>query len=249
MNQSLLSIKDVSLHLASIDKPILRDINYQIFDKDFIIILGSNGSGKSSLLKCLDRRYQPTSGNIFLEEKLLSKFSVKQFSQKVITLTQNPHESLFCSLTIFENYLLVRQCRDRNLFSINNRHAREFFAEYLQEFNSNLSHKLDQVVEKLSGGEKQALALALSVLYPPEILLLDEHTSALDPKSAKQLMELTQRVIANHRITSILATHDLDIARNFGNRILALRQGVILRQINSEEKNTLNKEEMLVACY
>lgn len=81
------------------------------------------------------------------------------------------------------------------------------------------------------------------------MLLLDEHTSALDPKSAKQLMELTQRVIASHHITSILTMHDLDIARHYRNRILALRQGEILRQINPEEKNTLNKDEMLAACY
>lgn len=249
MNLDSLNIKNVSLTFPKLENPILSNISYQVNKGDFVIILGSNGSGKSSLMKLIDRRYQPTSGNIYLDDRLIEKISVAEFSKKVITLTQNCHDSLFTSLTVLENYLLVKQRHESKLFSIRHKHEREFFSEYLLEFNPNLPKKLDQVVEKLSGGEKQALALALSVLYPPEILLLDEHTSALDPKSAQQLMALTQRVVSQHHITCMLTTHDLDIAMQYGNRILALKHGEIYQTIDYDQKAKTSQQELLSACY
>lgn len=249
MNSALLDISHVSLELPGADRPVLSGVNYHVHDGDFVIILGSNGSGKTSLLKLLDRRYQATAGHIFLNKKLLDEFSAHEFSRAVVTLTQNTHESLFGSLTILENYLLVKQRHESKLLSISNKIEREFFAEYIREFNVNLVDKLNQVVDKLSGGEKQALMLALSVLYPPSILLMDEHTSALDPKAGQQLMELTQRVITQHRITCLLTTHDLDIALKYGNRILALKQGEIFQHFEQDKKKNLNQEDLLNICY
>lgn len=249
MKAALLDISDISLKIPSAESPILHDVNYQVFPEDFIIILGSNGSGKSSLLKLIDKRYQPTHGKILLNNKSIKKIPPNEFSKKVITLTQNCHDSLFISLTVLENYLLVKQRHESKLFSVRHHHERQFFANYLKEFNPNLSKKLDQIVEKLSGGEKQALALALSVLFPPEILLLDEHTSALDPKSAQQLMALTDRVVKEHKITCMLTTHDLDIAMNYGNRILALKHGEVCQTIDYANKQTVSQEELLTVCY
>lgn len=249
MNKILLEINNISLELSGLEKPILSNLNYQINANDFIIILGSNGSGKSSLLKLLDKRYQATRGSITLNQQVLDKIPAHEFSRKVITLTQNSHESLFGSLTVLENYLIFKQRHQPKLFSFSNKKDREFFSIYIQDFNPNLPNKLDQLVDKLSGGEKQALALALSVLYPPEILLLDEHTSALDPKSAERLMALTQRVVSDNKITCILTTHDLDIAMQYGNRILALRQGQIHQTIDYDKKKILNQMELLNACY
>lgn len=249
MKNMLLDIKNISLTFPGLEKPILSDINYQVNAGDFVILLGSNGSGKSSLLKLLDRRYQPSSGTIFLDKKSLADYPSKEFSNRVITLTQNCHDSLFTSLTILENYLLVKQRHEAKLFSLRHKQEREFFAEYLRDFNPNLPNKLNQVVDNLSGGEKQALALALSVLYPPEILLLDEHTSALDPKSAQQLMALTSRVVSQHKITCLLTTHDLNIAMEYGDQILALRQGEVHQVIDPAGKKTLSQSELLAACY
>lgn len=246
---SLLNIQNISLVMPNLEKPILSNINYQVNANDFVIILGSNGSGKSSLLKLLDRRYTATSGHILLQKKLLKKITAKEFSRRVITLTQNSHESLFGSLTVLENYLLTKQRHDKTLFSFRHKKERAFFAEYLREFNPNLPQKLDQIVDILSGGEKQALALALSVLHPPEILLLDEHTSALDPKSAEQLMILTQRIITQHHMTCLLTTHDLDIAMQYGNRILALRHGEVHQAIDFDQKQKISQQELLSACY
>lgn len=245
----MLELKDVSLKLASNGNTILNRINYQVQPGDFIIILGSNGSGKSSLMKLIDRRFQPTQGQIFLNGKSVNNYHRSLFSKKVTTLTQNCHDSLFPSLTVFENYLLVKQRHESTLFGFRHHKERALLADHLQEFNINLVNKLDQVVDQLSGGEKQALALALSVLYPPEILLLDEHTSALDPKSADQLMLITHRIVTTHQITCILTTHDLDIAMQYGNRVLALKHGQIYQTFDHERKKQINQQELLAACY
>jgi putative ABC transport system ATP-binding protein len=230
----MIEINQISLKISGIEKPILNNISYKIFPRDFIIILGSNGSGKSSLLKCLDSRYHPTSGEIILNP-----------DSKITSLTQNPNDSLFCSLTVFENFLLsfettaARPPQDK----------RKFFANFLQEFNPNLSNKLDQLVEQLSGGEKQALALALCVLNPPDVLLLDEHTSALDPKTASQIMALTHRIVTQRNMTCLLTTHDLSVAMQYGNRILAMKNGETYQEIDSDKKNRLNIEDLLSICY
>lgn len=243
MKKKILDIQNVSLAIATVDKPILSEINYQIYQSDFVIILGSNGSGKSSLLKLIDRRYQATTGQILLEEKLLSSYSENKFCKRVKTLTQNLHDSLFASLTVFENYLLIKNKIGSQ------KKEREFFKNYLLPFNPNLALKLDQQVDKLSGGEKQALALALTVLNPPDILLLDEHTSALDPKSAKDLMSLTQKIVQEFQITCVMTTHDLEIAEQYGNRLVALQHGKIYQQIESREKVKLNQDSLLAVCY
>jgi putative ABC transport system ATP-binding protein len=249
MKATLLELKNVSLTFSGIQKPILSDIQYAVNEGDIIVILGSNGSGKSSLLKLLDKRYHPTTGHITLAGNPLTSFAPKKFNHSIKTLTQNCHESLFTSLTVLENYLLVKQQYEPDLFSIQKKHEREFLMDYIVKFNPNLASKLDQVVEQLSGGEKQALALALTVLYPPQILLLDEHTSALDPKSAVHLMQLTYETVKQYRITCLMTTHDLAIAEKYGNRILALKNGEIYQIIDQHEKPTFSQHHLLAACY
>lgn len=249
MTSELLSIQAASLDLPGLDRPILSAIDYQIQSGDFIIVLGSNGSGKSSLLKLLDNRYHPTAGQVLLAGKALSTYSPSHLNRFVKTLTQNYHESLFTSLTVLENYLIVKQRYEPNLFSINQKQEQEFLSTYLLQFNTNLAAKLNQIVDKLSGGEKQALALALTVLHPPRILLLDEHTSALDPKSAEQLMTITQQIVERYNITCLLTTHDLAIAEQYGSRILALRHGKVHQRIEQNEKKQLTQDCLLAACY
>jgi putative ABC transport system ATP-binding protein len=249
MKTSLVNFDHVSLTTTHMDRPILANISYQIYQGDFIVLLGSNGSGKSSLLKLLNRQYHATSGEIRFNNQRLSEYSATSFSRYIKTLTQHCDESLFSSLTLLDNYLLVKQQYESNLFSVRDKHDREFLADYLQNFNPNLANKLDQTVSQLSGGEKQALALALTVLYPPQLLLLDEHTSALDPKTGEQIMSLTNDIIHKHNITCILTTHDLNIARQYGNKILALKQGQMHLQMEHDGKSAMTETHLLAECY
>jgi len=249
VNNSLIDMRNVSLEFAQTEKSILKDISYKIYAKDFIIIVGSNGSGKSSLLKIINKTFKMSSGTILLDGKSINDYLQKTINRMVKTITQNCHESLFMSLSILENYILIKQQYEPNLFSMSYKAERDFLSEYLLSFNAKLSLKLNQSVEQLSGGEKQALVLALTMLYPPRILLLDEHTSALDPKAADKLMRLTKQLVEQHNITCLLTTHDLLDAKHYGNRILALRNGVIHHTIEQEVKMTLTQQALLSACY
>lgn len=249
MTMPLLAFNQVGLHFPRLEKPILSDISYTVQAGDFVVILGSNGSGKSSFLKLIDRHYTLTSGQLLLEGKPIHSIPDVRFRDVVKTLTQNCHDSLFISLTVLENYALVKQQHEGGGLGISLKKEREFFADYVNAFNPNLSLKLDQVVEQLSGGEKQALALALAMLYPPRILLLDEHTSALDPKSAEIILDVTRKMAEKYKITCLLTTHDLKEAKAVGNRILALKNGRIHRMIESAEKMNVTAAELLESCY
>jgi putative ABC transport system ATP-binding protein len=249
MTKALLELRKASLKIKAVEKAILFSVSYSVHENDFIIILGSNGSGKSSLLKLIDKRYQTSQGEILLEGKSIKNYSSKILPEMIKTLTQNCPESLFESLSVLDNYLLVKQRHEPHLFRLQTTAERAYFSDYIKTFNPNLALKLDQVVDELSGGEKQALALALTVLYPPKILLLDEHTSALDPKSAAHIMALTNKIIQKYKITCLLTTHDLSEAKKYGNRILVLKEGKIHKMIDAEEKEKLSEAELLALCY
>lgn len=243
---TLININNVGLRFSGSAKPALQQITYQITQGDFIILLGSNGSGKSSLLKILQREYAPQSGSVTLMEKPISSFSDREFRQRVAVLKQDCEDSLFPSLSVYENYLLMSH--KKSIF-LRDGAERNFLKEYLLEYNPNLSHKLDIPVTQLSGGEKQTLALAFCLLQPPDVLLLDEHTSALDPRTSSQIMRLTQKMISQHRMTCILTTHDLDIAMEYGNRILMLSDGRVQYVIDDKEKGRLTRDELIRYYY
>lgn len=216
---TILKLQNISYAFPNGNRNILNNINYQIRENDFIVLLGGNGSGKSTLLK------------------FISRHKHHHTDMPITLLTQNVNDSLFNSLSIFENYLLYNKIKKEN--------ERKFLASYLMDYNPNLADKLDATIDTLSGGEKQALTLALCLLQPPKLLLLDEHTSALDPKTSKQIMELTFAMVKKHNITCIMTTHDLDIAMEFGNRILVLRNGKVHQTIDESEKILITKDKLL----
>lgn len=253
MNQEaekkLCVLENVSLCFSTADRPILTDINYSINYGDRIILLGSNGSGKSSLMKLLNRSYMPTTGQILLKQKKLPNISVRQLSRQIVTVTQDLRDSLFYNLSVLENCLLWETRFQVVSLQISKSKERSFYQTYLTDFHKQLPKKLDICVAALSGGERQSLVLALCLLCPPELLLLDEHTSALDPKIATNLINYTEQLLAEKHITCILATHNLDIALKYGDRLLALAEGRIRLQADGVEKTQLTQEEVLERCY
>lgn len=227
-------------------RTILENIHLKILKNDFIIILGSNGSGKSSLLKLLDQRYSPTFGDIYINNKNIATYKPKQFAKLLITLSQNPLNSLFPSLTVLENCLIASRIQRKEKNFKNKKH---YFENYLMDFNINLPKNLANLVCSLSGGEQQALALALACLARPDILLLDEHTSALDPHASDKLMDITNTMIKRYQITCLLTTHNLDLAIKYGNRLIALKEGKIMHDYNSHQKKLLTEDHLKNYCY
>ncbi|MCD6047951.1 MAG: opuBA [Gammaproteobacteria bacterium] len=233
----MLSVKKLSLKFS--DHQVLSDINLEIQPGELIIILGSNGSGKSSLLKLIDRRYAIQQGSIILKDKPLEKYSPESLSQHIVTLTQNPLDSLFPNLTVEENCrLAIRRAKSKIIPN-----------DYLAEFNPKLEKHKKNLAGQLSGGEQQSLALALACLAEPEILLLDEHTSALDPHTADRLMRMTVEKIKAHNMTCLLTTHHLEFAKEYGSRLIALRNGKITHDFSYPEKTKLTIEDLKKECY
>ncbi|MDR1057382.1 MAG: ATP-binding cassette domain-containing protein [Coxiellaceae bacterium] len=155
MKEALLNLNNINLELPGLLRPILKNISYAIYPKDFVTLLGHNGSGKSSLLKILDRRYHPTHGDIFLQDRALRAYTQREITQQIITLTQNYQESLFPSLTVLENCILVKQLHENHAFRIGMTDEKKFFISYLGDFSQRLIEKLNTPVVKLSGDEQQ----------------------------------------------------------------------------------------------
>ena len=170
-------------------------------------------------------------------------------SQSIVTVTQDLRDSLFYNLTVLENCLLWETRFQKISFKIRKKKERLFYQDYLSGFHAKLPEKLDVCVSTLSGGERQSLILALCLLHPPELLLLDEHTSALDPKIAANLIDYTERLLEEKSITCVLTTHNLDIALKYGDRLLALAEGEIRVQADGAQKAALTQEMLLEQCY
>lgn len=235
----MLKLQHVALRLGG--QQILSNINLNIAAGEMVMCLGSNGSGKSSLLKILDRRYPLQQGQCSIDSMPLEQYSALDLAHTVITLTQNPLDSLFTTLTVAENCQLARH-RARN-------HHTALDVDHLAAFNPKLVKHLHTLAGNLSGGEQQALTLALACLAQPKILLLDEHTSALDPHTAEHLMQLTQEKTRAQGITCLINTHHLEQALHYGDRLIALQHGEILRDYDKTTKAQLTLAQLRHECY
>lgn len=223
------------------EKHILNNINLSIFPGEFVVVLGGNGSGKSTLLKLLNHTYHNTSGDIIFNPPS---------SKKVVTITQYIGDSIFLDLTIEENAILIESAYLQSTHQHFDK--KRFLSElpnYLKQFNPKLSDALKSRASRLSGGEQQILAFALYLRHQPDLLLLDEHTSALDPKKSDAVMEFTHQFILQKGITCLMTTHQLDYALKYGNRLIALRDGEIVFEANAAEKSQLAMADLLKYCY
>ncbi len=231
----ILSIDHLSYSLKS-GKEILADINYQIFTGDLIVIIGPNGSGKSSLLKIIAGINDDYQGSLRFKNKSIVKEDFKQ-----VSLSDQSNDLNLCpGMTIHENF---------RLFMTDNKHSKTYAKEYLSEFDPSFAGNLDTKVERLSGGQKQKLSIALFLLRKPEILLLDEFTSALDPKTSEQILEMTAKVLKQFNITCLMTIHNIPQALKYGNKLIAINDGKIVLQADEAQKKLLTKKQLLEVCY
>ena len=240
-----LSLQKIHLSIHSKEKPILKNISLDIYSNDFVILLGSNGSGKSSLIKVMNGLSKPTSGKIKLEDKDITNQPIYQRAQSIITLTQDLNLSTFSELTVLENCLISLYRKKKVSLAISVKKMKKQIYSYLATYSTKLAQALFEMVSSLSGGERQTLALAMSLFQTPSLLLLDEHTSALDPMMATKLMTLTSKITQEQSIPTLMTTHNLDDALCYGNRLIVMRHGQLLHDFKEKEKKTLSRTDLM----
>ncbi|EAA25465.1 ATP-binding cassette domain-containing protein [Rickettsia sibirica] len=203
-------------------EPIIAETTLNIAKEEFVVILGHNGSGKSTLAKILAGYLKPTSGKVFLDQVRIDKIPKGQKASTLVTLTQKAEERLFTELTLEENIILWE-----SRFSSNERLESSELLE-LTGAPKRFLPLLSQPLGKFSGGEKQMILLALIIAHPPKILFLDEHTANLDPNASLKVMKKTAEIIEKHKITSVMITHNLEDAVNYGKRLIVLDSGKVV---------------------
>ncbi|MFC2033796.1 ABC transporter ATP-binding protein [Chloroflexota bacterium] len=248
----MLQLNDVSkvFSRGTIDEvTALNNIKLNVNTEDFITIIGSNGAGKTTLLNIVAGIYPPEQGGqVIINKKDTTKLSEHRRAQYVGRVYQDPHIGTASKMTIEENMsLAILRGQSRGLRIATDKRRREFFREELSMLGLGLEDRLNTQVSTLSGGQRQALALVMATISKPAILLLDEHIATLDPKTANTVLELTDLIVSREKMTSIMVTHNMDIALRYGNRLLMMHEGKIVVDMNSENKKSLTINNLISA--
>lgn len=228
------------------EKNILKNINLKINDGDFITLLGTNGAGKSTLLNIINGSVFPTSGKFILKDRDLTNLSEVKRANNIAQVFQDPKMGTASRMTVAENLLLATKRGQRRGLRMRglDQHLEDFKRETAQLPNG-LNERLNTFVGTLSGGQRQTLSFLMATIKKPELLLLDEHTAALDPNTSRQLLELTNKVVKKEHLTCIMITHQLKDAIKYGNRTIILNSGKIVLDVNGQEKKNLTEEDIL----
>ncbi|APB31285.1 ABC transporter ATP-binding protein [Vagococcus teuberi] len=225
---------------------IMDNLNFSVSPRDFVTILGGNGAGKSTLFNAISGQLTLTSGSVLLNEEDVTTKSEEYRAKYIARVFQDPKLGTAPRMTVAENLLLAElRGKKRGLKKRQLNQQKEFFFEQCQKIGNGLENHLDTPTGNLSGGQRQALSLLMATIQKPDLLLLDEHTAALDPKTSKQLMALTEKTIEENELTCLMITHRMEDALNFGNRLIVLDSGQIKKDFNKEEKSQLDLPDLL----
>ncbi len=230
------------------EKKALCDLNLVLEDGDFATIVGSNGAGKSTTFNAITGALYVDEGQIILDGEDIT-YKKEFLRSKVIGhLFQDPLKGTAPHMTIEENMALAylrASGKENAFFSRIRKSDKEKFRELLSQLDMGLEDRMKQPVGLLSGGQRQALTLLMATMVTPKILLLDEHTAALDPATAEKVLELTKKIIAEHHITCLMVTHNMHQALELGNRILMMDSGNIVLDLKDEEKKKMTVDSLL----
>lgn len=227
-------------------KNVFNGLNLNIEQGDFISIIGSNGAGKSTLLDTITGNITPDSGKINIDGKDITNMPKYKRGSFISKVYQNPSIGTAPSMTVFENLSMADNKGKSFGFSLGlNKKRKEYYRSLLKELGLGIENQMDTEVKSLSGGQRQCLALIMATLNKPKVLLLDEHTAALDPKTSKIIMNKTREIVEKNRISTLMITHNLQDAINYGNRLIMLHNGEILLDVKGEEKRELTPEKLL----
>ena len=243
-NHCILKLKDVTKTFArgTVDEVIaLDDVNLDVYDRDFVTIIGSNGAGKSTLLNIVAGIFPPERGGAVMinGDDVTSLLGYKRASY-IGRIWQEPEVGTAGKLSIEENLsLAMLRGQRRGLKGAISKRRRQLFRDELAKLELGLEDRLNTPVSTLSGGQRQALALVMATISKPDILLLDEHIATLDPNTAKVVLELTGEIIRQEKMTAIMVTHNMEIALRYGNRLLMMHKGRIIVNMGERNKKTL----------
>lgn len=225
---------------------LFKDFNLTIHDGDFISVIGSNGSGKTSLLNLICGSLGAEAGKIILNGEDITRQKEYVRQRKIGRVYQDPAMGTCPSMTILENMSLAdNKGKSFGLSFGTNRKRVSYYRELLSQLGLGLEDMMGSKVGSLSGGQRQAIALLMITMTPTEFLILDEHTAALDPKTAELIMELTDKVVREKKLTTIMVTHNLRYAVEYGNRLIMMHQGEAIIDKAGAEKDNLDVDDLL----
>ena len=228
------------------EKVALNNLNLTLHDGDFVTVIGGNGAGKSTMLNAICGTFAVDEGQILLDGKDITRLPEHKRAQHLGRVFQDPMMGTAATMQIEENLALAaRRGKRRTLRPGITRAERENYREQLKILDLGLENRLTAKVGLLSGGQRQALTLLMATLRQPKLLLLDEHTAALDPKTAAKVLEATERIVTRSNLTTLMITHNMRDAITYGNRLIMMYDGHIVVDVSGEEKKNLTVEQLL----
>ena len=225
------------------EKAALQGLSLHLLPGDFVTIIGSNGAGKSTLLNAISGSFFPDSGSIYLDGRNITFLPEYQRSHQIGRLFQDPMRGSAPHMTIEENLSLA--AASGGWLSHVTRAEKAAFREKLAQLDMGLEDRMKQPVGLLSGGQRQALTLVMATFKPPKLLLLDEHTAALDPKTALKVLTLSAKIVEENHLTTMMITHNMKDAIKYGNRLIMMHEGHIIYDVSGKEKKNLHVSDLL----
>ncbi len=228
------------------EKLALNGISLTLNDGDFCTVIGGNGAGKSTMLNALAGVWPVDSGNVIIDGENVTSLSEHKRAKHIGRVFQDPMTGTVADMEIVENLALAaRRGQRRGLSWGVKKDEKERYREMLAELNLGLEERMSSKVGLLSGGQRQAITLLMATIRKPKLLLLDEHTAALDPKTAAKVLELSDKIIAENNLTALMVTHNMKDAIAHGNRLIMMSDGKIILDISGEEKKKLTVDHLL----
>ncbi|AUX12113.1 ABC transporter ATP-binding protein [Latilactobacillus sakei] len=243
-----MTLNQISYQITDNDdqKQLLNQLDLNINPGEFVVLLGANGAGKSTFFNTVAGDLTPTSGQIIFNGQEITKQSAQQRTRLMSRVYQDPKLGTAADMTVAENILLaMRRGQHRRLLPRRLKQQLPKIKALAKTLPNHLEQQLNRPVSTLSGGQRQTLNFLMATIQKPELLLLDEHTSALDAVSSQALMTFTDQTIRDNQLTCLMITHDLEDALRYGNRLLVLKAGQLIADFNAVEKQQLTTETLL----
>ena len=229
------------------EKKVFTDLNLTVEDGDFVTIIGSNGAGKSTMLNAIAGSLLPDGGKITLNDEDITYMPDVKRAKYIGRVFQDPMMGTASNMWISENMALSYRRGDKHTlkWGVAKGKEKELFKEQLSRLGLGLEDRVETKVGLLSGGQRQAITLLMATIKKPEILLLDEHTAALDPKTAATVLDISDKIVRENNLTTLMVTHNMQNAIDYGNRLIMMHAGSVIFDVKGEEKKKLTVEDLL----